>query len=246
MRFKYGSIQFDFDADNGIVVMDENTVHQFICPATIVSANTMNEMLKKLKAASENSRDYKAVADLLGGMEYDDKHNQVSFLLHMTPGWIDDENDVRNATFIFKATQQHAFLMMALDIVRGAIGMPSEYTESVDGDATDLRLENYSFLWDVYVMMRKQAENGVESASEVLNSQGFTWVLPLNVLHDVGNTFIRLTAKAMDDMYKYYLNTDKPMVGDRFIDDNELPADITDEINKLLAKFNKDKNGKGE
>jgi len=233
-------LQFDFDFDKGRIVMESEPKHLLATSEYwIPNADELIEGFEKFQESFEIDE------------EAFEKRNTLIVMLN--DEWCDSSKKVYEANNVFEISIKLALTVM----------MMRQLAEK-DGDNKEhklprIRTENTSFLWDAFVYIHEQGlelqkdpvrraeiekqmreETGhfdAELADAMPKALG-CWALPVKIYPDQDFIITRVPYEVMEDLYDDW----KKRYGDTFDGsalDNEMPTDITNELNELFKKFNK-------
>jgi len=234
-------MQFDFDFDKGRLVMEPEPKQLLaVSEYGLPTADELVEGFEKFQETEEFD----------GG----DFEEHRTLIVMLNGGWCDDSKKVHEAKTVFEISIKFALSVMAMKSLAKKFG-----DEDDEHALPHVRVDNTSFLWDAFVYIREQGaalqkdpEKRAEIERQMREETGHydaeladampkalgCWALPVKMYPDQDYIITRVPYEVMEDLYGDW----KQRCGSTFDGsalDDELPMDITNELNELFKKFNK-------
>lgn len=234
-------MQFDFDFDKGRLVMESEPKQ--LLAVSEYGLPTADELIEGFEKFQETEE-----------FDGDDFEEHRTLIVMLNDGWCDSPKKVHEAKNIFEISVKFALSVVALRSLAKKFDSDNEQHKF-----PYVRFENTSFLWDAFVYIQEQGmelqkdpvrraeiekemreETGhydAELADAMPKALG-CWALPVKMYPDQDFIITRVPYEVMEDLYGDW----KQRCGSTFDGsalDDELPMDITNELNELFKKFNK-------
>ena len=242
-------IRFDFDFNNGRIIM-EPEMKQLIAVKGY-GIPTIDDLV-------ESFLRYQETGEMPGDDDDDENVTHKTLLVMLVDEWCDNQKLVQQATSVFDASLKMSYSVSAMRALSERLG-----DDDVDENSFPaIRSDGAKFLWDTFVYVHEQGialnadperradvEDAVRketghkefSLGDAMPKSLGCWALPVKIFNDQEYIVIRVPYDVMEDLYDEWKHHRKEQMFDGSALDGGLPTDITEEINALFRKFNKDK-----
>lgn len=234
-------IKFEFDYDKGRIVMETEPKQLLaVSEFSIPTPNELVETFDKFKDGEE--------------LDEVDFGEHRTLMVMLNDDWCDDPGKVHEAKGVFEIAIKLALSVIAMKSLASKFGDDDD-----EHEFPSVRIENASFLWDSFVyiheqgielqkdptrkaelekMMREETGHHDAELADAMPKAIGCWALPVKMYADQDFIITRVPYEVMEDLYGDW-KQHRGYTFDGSALSNELPTDITNEINELFNKFNK-------
>lgn len=236
-------IEFEFNPESGALEMKAES-KQLIAIKGITVPNAFSLV--------ESFEHFVETGEL--GLDEDENTRYMTLLIMLFDEWCDTPRKVQEAESVFDVCVKMAYSVLAIK------AMAEHEGEDIDElNFPRIRTDRASFLWDSFVYVHEQGisidadperkrevekyvreetgHNEFELADAMPKSLG-CWALPVKMYEDQDYTVTRVPYEVMKDLYDDWKKSHVAGFDGSKLKD-ELPINITNEINELFNKFNK-------